>query len=743
MVFLSEALTQHKPISEMSKEEILQIDTDTLYNLPLEDIVAIANKLGVSINELMEMVTSTASRQVATIEEAPGIVTVIAKEQITNSSFRSLADALENVAGIYVIQDAEGKFSTCVRGTINQGTEDDFRTLVLIDGKPVYSFDQNYPLDYIERIEIVRGPSSALYGADAYSAVINIITLESSEDEDLSNISTAFGEHNTRKHQFSFKKYNSKNEISSLANATYYKSDGYPPKYNYKTGDLTNGLDNREYIDVFVKGRIKGLTIAGGYNQYKTNIYTKNDAKRINDRVTETKMASIDSDHDFIFGYLNTSIYFENYSDVLSEDHFKTSALKVYKHRKITEREFAKINGDFQFSTHPIADKHVITAGIAFNQHRHIKETEDRYFKKINSVPVDTIVTPDTTIIIYDYEVEERYQLRWLGYSQEDTIEMPFIRNTYAVYLQERYRILHNLIFTLGIRNDWNDQYGSEFTYKASINWQITPYIYTKAMYGRAFRAPFITETYMVFADKTNIGNPDLEVERVKTIEIQTGFNFNNKIRFSVDYYYNHLYNFIKTVGIKPDRSYQNTDDVINTQGVEFESEAVVCKGCRLMFNYSYVLARFDRDFPSHLSKSDLNKVRNVPGIPAHTANLQTFLNFFPIKNNNKLYRLNAYFGVNYVGERHRLYIYNKDEDVVEDLYHSEIENEELIPANNLKAYMKCNASISSYITKMISLEISANNLFDLKYFSPYYNQVYHDTPREDRYVQMSLKFEW
>lgn len=137
----------------------------------------------ISIEELLDMPISTASRQLQAAREAPAVISVVTAEDIQQFGYRSVADALVQVPGMYAIGDGVSP-NVGVRG-INAGVRAWSRILkVMIDGQPVaYRADASnflgaslINMEAIERIEVVRGPASALYGADAFLGVVNIIT---------------------------------------------------------------------------------------------------------------------------------------------------------------------------------------------------------------------------------------------------------------------------------------------------------------------------------------------------------------------------------------------------------------------------------------------------------------------------------------------------------------------------------------------------------------------------------------
>lgn len=129
----------------------------------------------------------TASGHEQQIKDAPASITVISRDELEKKPFRDLGDALRDVEGVSV-NGVTGEQDITIRGMPGQ------YTLILVDGKPQNTrqsrpngsggFEQGWipPLNAIERIEVVRGPMSSLYGSDALGGVVNIITRKVSDE---------------------------------------------------------------------------------------------------------------------------------------------------------------------------------------------------------------------------------------------------------------------------------------------------------------------------------------------------------------------------------------------------------------------------------------------------------------------------------------------------------------------------------------------------------------------------------
>jgi len=136
-----------------------------------------------SLEDLLNVRVYAASKHLENVNDAPSSVTIVTAEEIQEYGYRTLADILESVRGFYVTYDRYFSY-VGVRGFGRLGDWNS-RVLLLIDGNRINDnvlgqalLGTEFPLDVdlIERVEIVRGPSSSLYGAEAFFAVINVIT---------------------------------------------------------------------------------------------------------------------------------------------------------------------------------------------------------------------------------------------------------------------------------------------------------------------------------------------------------------------------------------------------------------------------------------------------------------------------------------------------------------------------------------------------------------------------------------
>lgn len=179
------------PKAGFSQNDSISIAKDSVdyYEMSLEQLLKIkAHDLPTELEKLINSLISVASKKPLNTRESPSIISLISEDEIQRSGARDLIDVLRLVPGFDFGSDVEGAVGIGVRGNwAHEG-----KVLLLIDGQEMNEilfattqFGNHYPVDQIKRIEIIRGPGSAIYGGFAEYGVINIIT---KQGEDLNGI---------------------------------------------------------------------------------------------------------------------------------------------------------------------------------------------------------------------------------------------------------------------------------------------------------------------------------------------------------------------------------------------------------------------------------------------------------------------------------------------------------------------------------------------------------------------------
>jgi len=225
LILSSSILAQEEGKTSLSKEKILSMSTEELSALSLEDLMAAIDIVGVSsLEELYELLlnkdVTSASKSEESLFDSPLSTTVLSHDQILASGATSIEEALRLVPGLIVREKTNGNFDVHIRGNDNLPAKnmtlysENMNTLVMINGRPVFNYShggtlwETLPVGFedIDRIEVVRGPASALYGPNALSGVINIITQTITDDSPIVSGNMQAGSLNTYVGDVAFRK---------------------------------------------------------------------------------------------------------------------------------------------------------------------------------------------------------------------------------------------------------------------------------------------------------------------------------------------------------------------------------------------------------------------------------------------------------------------------------------------------------------------------------------------------------
>ena len=236
-----------------------------------------------SLEQLGQINVYSASKHEQSVDDAPSSVTVITADEIQRYGYRTLADILETVRGFYITYDRYQSY-VGVRGFGRLGDWNS-RILLLVDGHRINDsvlgqafIGLEFPvdIDLIQRIEIIRGPSSSLYGAEAFFAVINVITRKENQPkrEEISFAAGSFGSYGGRATW--------DDEYKGMAFAlsgSFYSSTGpslfFPefdsPATNYGVTSNTNYESYQRVLATVTHG---GFTLQGLYNSQNKGVPT-------------------------------------------------------------------------------------------------------------------------------------------------------------------------------------------------------------------------------------------------------------------------------------------------------------------------------------------------------------------------------------------------------------------------------------------------------------------------------------
>ncbi len=263
-----------KDVNTLSREEVLQMDIEELSAYDLEEIMKLMDIVGAStIEELYELLlnkdVTSASKSEESLFDSPLSTTVLSHDEIISSGATCFEEALRMVPGVIVREKTNGNFDVHIRGNDNLPSKnmmlysENSQTLVMINGRPVFNYShggtlwESLPVSFedVDRIEVVRGPSSALYGPNAVSGVINIITVEIDDETPLVSGNVQAGSMNSYIGDIAFRKQ--LNDILAFGVTANYETRDRETDKIY----VYNGLNSDE-TEKYV---LNGKSVGNGY----------------------------------------------------------------------------------------------------------------------------------------------------------------------------------------------------------------------------------------------------------------------------------------------------------------------------------------------------------------------------------------------------------------------------------------------------------------------------------------------
>lgn len=239
---------------DMTKKELMNLSYDQLLDMPFDELKQMAESIGISTDELLKMAlnreVSSASKKGESVFESPLSTTVISKEEIQVTGATTYEELFRLVPGMIIREESNGNFDIHIRGNDNlppgnfSHFSENTMTLVMVDGRIVYNYINGgtlweaipVSLSDIERIEIIRGASTALYGPNAVSGVINIITRNPDQIGEHLHGDIQVGNNNTYIGNFSFLNRTTDKFAFKISGAYDFRDRSQTDFYQYLTG---------------------------------------------------------------------------------------------------------------------------------------------------------------------------------------------------------------------------------------------------------------------------------------------------------------------------------------------------------------------------------------------------------------------------------------------------------------------------------------------------------------------------
>ncbi len=499
-----------------------------------------------------EPVVSAAAKHPQRAREAPSSVTVLTRDDIRRFGWRTLAEALRSVRGFYGSYDRNYSY-VGVRGFLRPGDYND-RILLLVNGHtynddiyqtallgPEFGID----LEAVERIEVVRGPGSALYGGNALFAVINVVTSTAAQQPGIRPL-VETGSYGRKRGQLSVG-HVFENGLEVFTSGSVLDVDGHDdlfyrayarPKTNFGFAD---DADGERALNYFLSARDGPFSFQGGINRRDKQIPTAAFASTFDDPGTKTTDGRQFAELTYAAPVApNVDVTARTFYDGVW---YHGTYISGAGPTRLKNEDFAPSNwfgSELRARWAATAD-HSLTAGGEFTYH------------------------PDA--------VQRNFNLPTRVYFLNDHRSY----DTWGLYAEDEWTVLPTVTIVGGLRFDsWYDRLQEVSPRLAGI-WTPTPDTDVKLLIGRAFRPPNLAEQfYATYTGVRNLANPGLDSERILTYEADVEQRLWWGTTGTVALYRYDIDGLIDLVrvsapGVRPETlQYQNLNTV-TANGAEFE----------------------------------------------------------------------------------------------------------------------------------------------------------------------------
>ncbi|MDD9341802.1 MAG: TonB-dependent receptor [Providencia heimbachae] len=543
------------------------------------------------------------------LRDAPASVTVITAEQLQNKPVRDLADAVKDVEGVSVVGSAN-KQDINIRGLPGE------YTLILVDGRRQNSresrpngsggFEAGFmpPVEAIERIEVIRGPMSSLYGSDAMGGVINIITKKVT-NEWHGSVSTGgiLQENSDSGNSTDGNFYLSGPLIQDKLGLQLYGGGDYRQE-----DKIIGGHDKRDNRSLTTK-----LTFTPSENQ--TFLFEAG-------RTTQERLMTPEKS---IGEYANRSGKQKN---------SKTETHNDRNHIALTYKgEWDIVNTELS-----VYQEETKRKTKSQNRNKTTGQWEGGYDARVPEIS-NTVVDGKAVAFLPDniLTVGGQFQharLKDTSATDKGTPEnVKLSVDQSALFVEDEFTATDNLILTGGLRLDHHETYGNHWNPRGYAVYTLTDEITIKGGISQAFRAPTLREISKGYGTSTQggkgiiYGNPDLKPEKSLSEEISIAYNHESGFNASLTFFNTDFKNKLTSYDTgKPDPAnsdlalytYDNVGKA-NIKGVEVATGIPIAKDWNLSMNYTYTDSERQSDDETLKNKESL-KGYPLDKTPKHMA---------------------------------------------------------------------------------------------------------------------------
>jgi len=546
------AFAQYDP-EEAVPQDLGEMDLEQLTNLKVERVYG--------VSKFEQVVT-----------EAPASVSVVTAEEIKRYGWRTLADVLNASRGFFTTYDRNYSYIG-MRG-FNRPGDYNSRVLLLVDGHQINdvlyetaAIGTEFILDLalIDRVEIIRGPSSSLYGAGAFLGVINVIS-RSGRQIDGFEVGAAAGNQSTGSGRVTYGKAFQGGEL--LLSGSGYTSRGndrlfYPEFNDPGTNDgFALNMDRDRSYSLFASGKLYDFTLTAAMVSRDKRIPTASFETIFNDPGTH----SIDR---------------RDYLDLKYEKAFAGTSVMA----RLFYDEY-RFRGNFAYEAS--ADDPSFYPSTYVNRDDHRARWWGAEVQASRQLVPRLHLTAGAKFRDNFQQQLPNYDLVPQGRSLDNSHSNLF----WALFGQGELRFSDRLILNVGVRHDHYQTFGGATSPRIALIFIPVEKTVFKFIHGEAFRAPNAYELYYNDVFDSTAPNPSLKPETIRTSEIVYEQYYGDIMRTSVSLFHNRIDNLINYQDLSETQVFFDNIDQVKALGGEFEVEGQWHNGFAARGSYSFVSAK-------------------------------------------------------------------------------------------------------------------------------------------------------
>lgn len=523
--------------------------------------------LELSLEELMQIKVVSTTRTALNVWKAPATVNLYNAQDIREMGFKTLYDLLNTVAGVQTYNASVGRQRAWFRGA---QSEFNSKIALFIDGVPVrnlrggFAMDMALPIDTVKSVEIVRGPGSTLYGTNALSGSIHILTYSPNE---LGNRTQVKAEAGNNDSYGALVQHSHITDLGSfLVEVRDWKSDGYSSERDRTGTHLLGRSTPQELQSARVKSSLLDNKLILSAETSRFDFHTPYKGiyrpKDIADYDTQISLQYRDNVNE------NIDLDFLTYYKRIKSNESETNTL-FYANgniRSFTQEFFQEetdLLGVQPYINWNINTQHQLLVGADLQRERVLSNI---------GVPVTTDYAADgtkgePTLIAVDWSGRKISTQRTAFYAQHT---LNINEGTTSV--------------TTGWRHDSVERLDSQNSIRVGLTQDFNSKWFGKLLYGTAFREPSFVE-YL----RRDIGSQSPAAENMKTTEIQLGYRTDKQLS-TLTLFSNRYENYIErdNTGAIGTENFRNTGQRL-MKGAEFENRISLSNQLKVFFNVDYL----------------------------------------------------------------------------------------------------------------------------------------------------------